>query len=117
MSFHTLSTSSEKDAISSYTSDAATILGEGKPWHATGCATSKLHCPGRKSCAAPRCNQYVRAKCRNNEQVLHYSFRGGFMIFAYIDPNTSGLLMQYLVPVFVAIGAGWIFLKDKISET
>ncbi len=37
-------------------------------------------------------------------------------VFAYIDPNTGGLLMQYLVPVFVAIGAGWIFLKDRVSE-
>jgi hypothetical protein len=30
---------------------------------------------------------------------------------AYIDPNTGGLLMQYLLPVFVAIGAAWSFLR------
>jgi hypothetical protein len=35
---------------------------------------------------------------------------------AYIDPNAGGLLMQYLVPVFVAIGAGWVFLKDRVSD-
>jgi hypothetical protein len=34
----------------------------------------------------------------------------------YIDPNTGGLLMQYLVPVFVAIGAAWVFLKDRVSD-
>jgi drug/metabolite transporter (DMT)-like permease len=38
------------------------------------------------------------------------------ILLAYIDPNTGGLLMQYLLPVFVAIGAGWIFLKDRVSE-
>ena len=32
----------------------------------------------------------------------------------YIDPNSGGLLMQFLFPMFVAVGAGWVFFKDKI---
>ncbi len=38
------------------------------------------------------------------------------MFLGYIDPNTGGMLMQFLVPVFVAIGAFWVFLKDKVSD-
>jgi hypothetical protein len=35
---------------------------------------------------------------------------------AYIDPNTgSTILFRFLFPMFVAIGAGWVFLKNKIS--
>lgn len=33
----------------------------------------------------------------------------------YIDPNSGGLIMQFLLPMFVGIGAAWVFLKDKIS--
>ena len=34
----------------------------------------------------------------------------------YIDPNSGGLIMQFLLPMFVGIGAAWVFLKDKISN-
>jgi drug/metabolite transporter (DMT)-like permease len=35
--------------------------------------------------------------------------------FAYIDPNTGGIIYQILFPVLVAIAAAWTFLKDRIS--
>ena len=34
----------------------------------------------------------------------------------YIDPNSGGLIMQFLLPMFVGVGAAWVFLKDKISS-
>jgi hypothetical protein len=49
-------------------------------------------------------------------QTHFLGFAHSSVFLAYIDPNTGGLLMQYLVPVFVAIGAAWVFLKDKVSE-
>ena len=49
-----------------------------------------------------------------SHDLLHFAVQRTF--FAYVDPNTGGMLMQMLVPVFVAIGAAWIFLKDKISD-
>src|SRR5712691_610998 len=36
---------------------------------------------------------------------------------AYIDPNAgSTILFQWLFPMFVAIGAFWVFLKNKVSD-
>ena len=36
--------------------------------------------------------------------------------YAYIDPNAGGWLFQLLFPVLVAIGAGWVFLRQKIGK-
>jgi len=38
------------------------------------------------------------------------------LLLAYIDPNTGSILLQYLLPVFVAIGAAWALLKEKVSS-
>jgi hypothetical protein len=35
---------------------------------------------------------------------------------AYIDPNSGGLIMQLLFPIFVAVGAAWVFCKQKITN-
>jgi len=37
--------------------------------------------------------------------------------FAYVDPNTSStILFRLLFPMFVAMGAIWIYLKKKLVE-
>jgi len=33
---------------------------------------------------------------------------------AYIDPNTGGLLYQILLPIIVAVTAGWRYLKLSV---
>lgn len=45
----------------------------------------------------------------------HNLLSTGLVYSLYIDPNSGGLLMQFLVPVFVAIGAAWVFFKEKVS--
>jgi hypothetical protein len=35
---------------------------------------------------------------------------------AYLDPNTGGLLFQLLAPLFIAIAAGWAFLRRGASD-
>jgi hypothetical protein len=40
---------------------------------------------------------------------------GALALLLYIDPNSGGLLVQLLVPAFVAIGAGWVFFKKKVA--
>ncbi|HEY9025802.1 MAG TPA: hypothetical protein VIP05_15980 [Burkholderiaceae bacterium] len=35
---------------------------------------------------------------------------------AYIDPNTGGLLYQILLPVIVAVTAGWRYLKLSVVQ-
>ena len=34
----------------------------------------------------------------------------------YIDPNSGGILLQFLLPMFVAIGAFWVAFKEKLSS-
>jgi hypothetical protein len=50
-----------------------------------------------------------------SDQSFHFLVQTPAFL-AYIDPNTGGLLMQYLLPLFVAIGAFWVFLKDRVSD-
>lgn len=38
------------------------------------------------------------------------------MAWAYIDPNASGFLFQLLFPIITAIGAAFIFLRQKVWE-
>lgn len=35
--------------------------------------------------------------------------------WAYIDPNSGGMLFQLLVPVFAAIVAFWAYLRSRIG--
>lgn len=37
------------------------------------------------------------------------------LAFAYIDPNSSGLLFQLLAPIFTGIVGAWLFLRRSIS--
>ena len=36
--------------------------------------------------------------------------------FAYIDPNTGGLLFQLLAPIFAGILGAWVFMRKAIGE-
>ena len=35
--------------------------------------------------------------------------------FAYIDPNTGGMIFQILAPILAMITSAWLFLKDRIK--
>lgn len=35
--------------------------------------------------------------------------------FAYIDPNTGGMLFQILAPLIAAITSAWLFARDRIK--
>lgn len=37
-------------------------------------------------------------------------------VWAYIDPNAGGMLLQLLAPLFAAIIGGWLFLRRWIVE-
>jgi hypothetical protein len=36
--------------------------------------------------------------------------------FAYIDPNTGGLLFQLLTPILTIIGGIFVFMRDAITS-
>ena len=36
--------------------------------------------------------------------------------WAYVDPNASGYIFQLLFPIITAIGAGFVFLRQKIAN-
>lgn len=36
--------------------------------------------------------------------------------FAYIDPNSGGLLFQLLAPLFAACLGAWVFMRQAISR-
>lgn len=37
--------------------------------------------------------------------------------WAYIDPNTGGMIFQMLAPILAAIAGAWIMAKDYIKRT
>lgn len=39
-----------------------------------------------------------------------------FPAFAYIDPNTGGMILQMLAPIIAAIAGAWLFAKDYIRR-
>ena len=36
---------------------------------------------------------------------------------AYVDPNSGGVIFQFLLPLFVAASAAWVLLKKKLFAT
>lgn len=36
--------------------------------------------------------------------------------WAYIDPNTGGMILQMLAPIIAAIAGAWIMAKDYIKR-
>jgi hypothetical protein len=36
--------------------------------------------------------------------------------FAYVDPNTGGLLFQLIAPLLLALAAAWAFLRHQIRQ-
>jgi hypothetical protein len=38
------------------------------------------------------------------------------MAWAYIDPNASGFLFQLLFPIITAVGAAFVFLRQRLWD-
>jgi hypothetical protein len=58
----------------------------------------------------------TRLNKRSRQCALLVLLSQPVLAYAYIDPNSSGIIFQLLAPVFAAVVGVWLFMRRLIAD-